>query len=94
MKTTTATTRPKLIDIRRNSKDEEIVLVTEIQQANINTQQEILDLKLQISKQQQVTKTALLANPFSASKLYATRKEEELLQRKLNALEEILIELF
>ncbi len=89
-----ATTRPKLIDIRKNSKDEQTVLEAEIQQANINTQQEILDLKLQINKQQQVTTAALLANPFSASKVYALRKEEELLQRKLNALEEILAELF
>lgn len=89
-------TSTKLIDILRNAKEtnEETTLKARAKQANINTQQEILNLEGQIHAQDGVINSALQANPFSASKLYEARKMKELMERKLAALKEIEKELF
>jgi hypothetical protein len=90
------TASPKLIDILSVSKEtnEQESMLTQVSQAHINTQQEILDLKGQLNKQKAVISAALQNNPFSATKLYVARKEEALLELKLKALQEILEELF
>lgn len=90
------TASPKLIDILSVSKEtnEKEAMLTQVSQAHINTQQEILDLTGQLNKQKTVISAALQNNPFSATKLYVARKEEVLLQLKLTALQEILEELF
>jgi len=86
----------KLIDILRGAKEtnEETALVAQTKQGHINTQQEILDLEGKLHAQETVINAALQSNPFSASKLYAARKEKQLLELKLQALKEILTELF
>ncbi len=94
MKAKTAST--KLIDILSVSKEtnEKEATLTQVSQAHINTQQEILDLKGQLNKQKAVISAALQNDPFSATKLYVARKEKSLLELKLKGLEDILSELF
>lgn len=86
----------KLIDILSVSKEtnEKEATLTQVKQAHINTQQEILDLQGQLNKQDSVITAALQNNPFSATKLYVARKEKSLLELKLKGLEDILSELF
>ena len=93
MKTTKTS---KLINILRESKTEveEISLLSQSKQAHINTQQEILDTEALLDKQNIIVYNALIANPFSASKLYTARKEKILLEMKLKGMQDILSELF
>lgn len=86
----------KLIEILKQSKEngEQKQFERQAKQAHINTQQEILDIQNQVETQDQKIEQALLANPFSASKLYEARTCKELLTRKLSALQEIQKELF
>lgn len=92
----TKQTGKKLIDILSVSKEtkENEAISTQVKQAHINTQQEILDLQGQLNKQDAVINSALSKNPFSATVLYAARKEKALLEMKLKGLEDILSELF
>lgn len=89
-------TMSKLIDILKSSKEngEAKQLDRQAKQANINTQQEILDIQNQIEQSDAKIEQVILANPFSASKLYEARMNKELLERKLKAINEILKELF
>lgn len=87
---------PKLIDILNASEEANAsaALVSHVTQANINTQQEILNVQSQLTAYDSVITEALQANPFSASALYKARKEKQLLEMKLDALKAILAELF
>jgi len=86
----------KLIDILRNAKDsnEETALVAQSAQASINTQQEILNLQGQINQQNAVISLAIQAPSFSAAKVYAARRDMELLEVKLAGIQGIFAELF
>ena len=86
----------KLIDILKKSKEnpEGGQLERRSKQASINTQQEVLDIQSQIESQDAKIEQVLIANPFSASKLYEARMNKELLERKLKAINEIQVELF
>jgi len=86
----------KLIDILSVSKEasEKEAVSTRVAQANINTQQEILNIKGQLNRQEDVIANTLKANPFSASALYAARKEKALIELKLKGVQDILEELF
>lgn len=86
----------KLIDILRQSKEtsEEIAITAQAEQGNINTQQEILDIKGKINAQTGLINAALNCNPFSATMVFAARKEKQLLEMKLKGLQDIQAELF
>jgi len=86
----------KLLDFLKSLKatGEEKQLERQAKQGGINTQQEILDVQNQLDQQDQKIDQALSANPFSASKLYEVRIHKQLLQKKLDGLNEIYKELF
>lgn len=86
----------KLIDILKSSKEngEAKQFERQAKQANINTQQEVLDIQSQIELADAAIEKVLVANPFSASKLYEARMNKELLERKSKAINDILKELF
>lgn len=90
------TAKTKLIDILSVSKEDSqrTELERQVEQCNINTQQEILNLKGSITAQDAVIDGLYKAVPFSATKLYVARKEKALMEMKLEGLEEIRNELF
>ena len=88
--------KTKLIDLLRDAENsgEEAFLTQYVKQAHINTQQEMLHLEMEISKQDSKIRQAMFADDFSATKLYTARKEKQLMELKLDGLKEILNELF
>ncbi len=93
---TMATKNPKLIDILKVSEETNAsqALIDHVDQASINTQQEILNIRSQVNASNDIIRAALQANPFSASALYKARKEKQLLEMKLEGIKEIQAELF
>ncbi len=87
----------KLIDYIKDSKQqnaEQIEMEEHVEQSSINTAQEILALKKELTQHKKAIQTAILASPFSASKLYEARSKSELAQRKYDAITKIKEELF
>lgn len=86
----------KLIDILRGAlvTNEENALIAQSEQGNINTQQEILDLKGKIIAQDAAINASYQNNPFSATKVFVARKEKQLLENKLAELQKIQAEMF
>lgn len=65
-----------------------------IEQAKINADQELFDLKKEISNQQKNINDSLRAEPFSLAKVYQEKTKLELLERKLTEMSEIHKQLF
>ena len=87
----------KLLDYIKESRTEaaEIEEIEfQVEESSNNTDQEIFMIKKELSQQKKAEKTAITANPFSASKLYEARTKIELLQRKLDGVNKIKEELF
>ncbi len=86
----------KLIDILTNKEanQESFAIKSQNDEAFISVKQEILAVEKEINSNAKRIQELYTASPFSLSKIYAAECEGELLQRKLNWLNEKSDELF